>query len=266
MLSLNGQGSRDVMPYLSPANFRIFAHRGSTEGGAIENTYKAFEFASKNGLVFMETDIQATADGAAVIFHDKDAVRILGVNRKISELSLHQLQALASDKGFQVPTLREILVRFPNLKFNIDFKSDEAVEPGIEAIRNTKAQDRVLVSSFSRRRRLRALELLPHVATSADAITLLMIWITYQLRLEALFKRLCDSIQAIQIPVRFGLIRFDNQGFINAVSELGVEVHFWTVNEYQQALQLHRMGARGIVTDQSKMMYERFRADRIEIT
>ena len=254
-----------MKPYLSPAAFKIFAHRGSTEGGATENTIEAFEFAQNCGITFMETDVQATADGVAVVFHDDDLARTLGMKIRVSELVLGELKRISIAAGAEIPTLAELLLKLPTARFNIDFKSQGAITPGVYAIEAAKAQTRVLVSSFAHKRRLQVVEKLPDVATSGDALTLLQLWTLHKLGMRKVFARLCREIDALQIPVNFGPLRFDTQTFVQWVRGNGLELHFWTINDYDEALRLKRLGATGIVTDQGKMMFERFRAERVEI-
>jgi glycerophosphoryl diester phosphodiesterase len=93
----------------------------------------------------------------------------------------------------------------------------------------------------------------------------LELWIAHKLGLRTLFRKFCSQIDALQIPTKFGPLRFDNAEFIQAVSAQDVEVHFWTINDFQEAQRLRTLGAKGIVTDQSKMMFERFTAEGIEI-
>ena len=254
-----------MKPYLSPTQFKILAHRGSTEGGATENTIAAFQFAVANGACFLETDIQGTSDGVAVIFHDEDLRRSFGLKEQVANLTYGQLSLIAQSHGVEIPTLSEALTLLSNSRFNIDFKASGAIVPGIESITKANAQDRVLVSSFSRTRRLEALSRVSNVATSADGITLLQLWLSHKLGATSAFAAICARIDAIQIPVKFGPIRFDTPRFLQSIRSFGLEVHFWTINEFPEALRLRSLGATGIVTDKSKMMFERFSAEGIEI-
>ncbi len=251
-----------MKPYLSPAGLKIFAHRGSTEGGAVENTLEAFRFALDSGVLFLETDVQVTADGVAVLFHDADLRRIAGVQRKVSDLTLQDLRSILAAVKAQIPTLADALARFPNAKWNIDIKAKDAVTPTVLDIREAKAEDRVLVSSFSKKRRLSAIRQLPGVATSTDATTLLSIWFLHLVGAEKVLSKTLKSIDALQVPVKAGPIRFDNQEFVNKINSFGVEVHYWTINDFEEAKRLVALGAKGIVTDKSKMMVERFGESR----
>ena len=254
-----------MKPYLSPKKFRILAHRGSTEGGALENTIQAFEFAEGAGITYVETDIQATSDGVAVVFHDRDLLRTFGIDKKVAQVSFEELNAISQLSGVEIPTLDTVLLKFPNLRFNVDFKSEKSVAPGMKAINSFAAQGAVLVASFSLGRRLKAIEESKGIATSADAITLIGLWVTWKLGFKAAFAKLCKAIDALQIPEHFGPLRFANSEFIEAVNRCGVEVHFWTINDFEQANRLRVLGANGIVTDKSKMMIDMFAAAKIEI-
>ena len=92
------------LPYFSPSGIHVFAHRGLCLAGIQENSLSSFEAAISAGATHIETDVQATSDGVAVLFHDDDLERIAGVKRDISQLSLAELRELNAATGL-IPTL-----------------------------------------------------------------------------------------------------------------------------------------------------------------
>jgi glycerophosphoryl diester phosphodiesterase len=78
----------------------------------------------------------------------------------------------------------------------------------------------------------------------------------------ALFNQLANTIDALQVPVGLGPIRFDDPALIKKLKTIGVEVHFWTINDVREAKRLKELGAAGIVTDCGKLMAEAFASDR----
>jgi len=254
-----------VKPYLSPAEFKILAHRGSTEGGAVENTLEAFQAAIDFGITYLETDVQATSDGVAVLFHDKNLSRIAGIERRVSQLSFLQLSALMHQgKALGIPKLVDALKSFPNAKFNLDLKTKEAIAPSVAVIKELLCENRVLVSSFSGRRRRKALEALPGVATSPNALLILRIWFATKLGKSDLLRHLLKGIDVLQIPVKIGTIQFNRKAFIDTIHGIGVDIHFWTINDIAEAKRLKELGADGIVTDASKLMVSVFGNGHLE--
>lgn len=247
-----------MVAYLSPKVFRIFAHRGSTEGGAVENTLEAFRFAVDSGVKYLETDVQATKDGVAVLFHDKTLERLTGIAKRVNQFTFAELSKLKLQGVSRILSLQEALERLPDSKFNLDLKTFDAIAPTVEVIAKTQSSQRVLVSSFSSSRRHKALLGLPQVATSADAKLILLLWFAYKIRARDWYKNLVANVNALQIPTRIGFLRFDQAEFISLNKQFGVEVHYWTINDIDQARQLANLGADGIVTDKGKMMVERF--------
>ena len=72
-------------PYLAGHGFVCFAHRG----GALENpenTKLAFSAATALGYHFIETDVQATADGVVLVFHDDTLERMTDGSGTISDM------------------------------------------------------------------------------------------------------------------------------------------------------------------------------------
>jgi glycerophosphoryl diester phosphodiesterase len=245
--------SRGSQGYFSPARPRIFAHRGfALDHVADENTMRAFGAALALGAAYLETDIQITKDGVPVLFHDDDLLRVAGLPRKISEVSLAELAGLQLINGGKIPTLREALTELPTARFNLDLKVWGAVEPAVLLIRELAAESRVLVSSFSDRRRSKALHLFDRpVASSAGSARVLGLWLASKFRFGWLVRALAKPVQALQIPPGKGPIRFDSPAFMNQMKAAGLELHYWTINEADEMRRLIALGADGIVTDRT---------------
>jgi glycerophosphoryl diester phosphodiesterase len=250
--------------YLSPALPRIFAHRGFAEAeGLVENTLPAFKAALKLGATHIESDIQVTKDGVAVLFHDDDLVRVAGLPLKIAEVDLSQLAAIDLGHGARVPTLREALTELPEARFNLDLKVSAAITPSVELIEELGALDRVLLTSFSESRRSKAIRRCGgQVASSAGAVRVLAIWLAAKLKFSPLVRLLARPVQALQIPTNQGSIRFDSPGFIAAVRAAGLEIHYWTINEPKEMKRLIGLGAQGIVTDRTDLAVKTLRKPR----
>jgi glycerophosphoryl diester phosphodiesterase len=72
---------------------RIAAHRGASRE-APENTRSAFDAALLPGIFGMEFDVQLSADGIPVIFHDRTLSRVGGGRRHVSDCRLRDLRSL----------------------------------------------------------------------------------------------------------------------------------------------------------------------------
>jgi glycerophosphoryl diester phosphodiesterase len=86
------------------------AHRGLwSPDGAPENSLGAFQAACAAGYG-IELDVQLSADGEAVVFHDDKLKRMTGVERRVRDLSaadLAELRLAGTDE--KIPTLLEAL-------------------------------------------------------------------------------------------------------------------------------------------------------------
>ena len=74
---------------------RNIAHRGLYEKdqSVPENSLAAFSRAVERGYG-VELDVQLSADGQVVVFHDDDLRRVCGVERAVKELDLSELESL----------------------------------------------------------------------------------------------------------------------------------------------------------------------------
>ena len=89
---------------------QIYAHRGVFDNESIpENSLAAFQEAIRLG-VGIEFDIHRTADGEVVVFHDATLTRMCGDPRKITDLTLKELQTMSLlNTAEKIPTLNEVL-------------------------------------------------------------------------------------------------------------------------------------------------------------
>ena len=86
-----------------------YAHRGLHNQDAPENTLAAFIAAVDAGYG-MELDVQLTADGKLVVFHDNTLERLCGVAQDIRDTeweALKEYRILGSDQG--IPLFTDVL-------------------------------------------------------------------------------------------------------------------------------------------------------------
>ncbi len=86
-----------------------YAHRGLHGDGVPENSIAAFERACQNSHG-IELDIQLSADGEVMVFHDYTLNRMTGADAKVKDLTCAELQALSLAGTDQtIPTFSEVL-------------------------------------------------------------------------------------------------------------------------------------------------------------
>jgi glycerophosphoryl diester phosphodiesterase len=233
----------------------VLAHRGLAIG-APENTLLAFAKALAVGVTHVETDVHVSADGVAVISHDPDLKRLLGRRATIAHLTSTELRRLDLGYGQGYCTLAEALDGFPDLRFNIDIKIGGAVLPTVEAIHSAGATRRVLVGSFSPRRRLAAVRMLPGVATSVSARGAIGAVAAARAGSLRSLRRILRDIQAVQLPPSVLRMPAFTPRTIAAFHAAGVEIHAWTINDPAEMDRLLALGVDGLVTDRADLAIE----------
>lgn len=246
-------------PYFVDKKVVVLAHRGGTK--PTENTLAAFKNVLSAGADIIETDIRATKDGIAVLFHDESVLRLTGEAKNVSDYLWNELEDLHLQTGGKIASLAQALEEFPEAKFNIDVKAEDAIPDLVANVERLKAHDRVLVSSFSNRRRLKALKQFSGpVATSGSASVVIKVWLFCLLGLPlSMVSRLLENIGALQIPRRMSFIRLDSPRFVKKVVATGTQLHYWTINDPKEILELASLGANGIVTDVPELAVQTLR-------
>lgn len=120
------------------ADINLVAHRGLS-GIAPENTMAAIKAACDAGYYGVEFDIHLTSDGEWVVSHDDNLRRMAGVNKKICEMTLKEIQSIELNNGANIEKYDGITV--PTLREVLDCVSKTDIVPVIEI--KTTTQDKI---------------------------------------------------------------------------------------------------------------------------
>lgn len=239
---------------------RLYAHRGAA-AELPENTLPAFHRALELGADALETDAWLTRDGQVVLSHDGDGRRMAGVGRAFAQATLEEVRRWDAGWGFvdarggrpfagqgiRVPTLEELLVELPGVPVNVDVKQrwPDMVPAVLDVVRRCRAEDRVLLASFSSAtlRRIRRLGYRGPTGMGRGEVARLA------LLPGPLVRRLPPRGARAQVPTRAGGVPLASRRFLDLCHGLGIAVDYWTVNEPAEALRLADLGADGIMTD-----------------
>jgi len=236
-----------VLPFLDQDRPIALAHRGGALDG-LENSMAAFARAVALGYRYVETDVHATADGVLVVLHDGTLDRVTDRTGAVAALPWREVRAARIGGVEPVPMLADILGAWPDLRVNVDTKSDRAVEPLIEVVRRAGAVDRVCVGSFSDRRLRRARAALgPRLCTSMGPGEVRRLL----LAARGLLPRAAvpGAAACVQVPPRQGRVVLAEPRLLARAHALGLPVHVWTVNDADQMRALLDLGVDGIISD-----------------
>ncbi|MCC5855744.1 MAG: glycerophosphoryl diester phosphodiesterase membrane domain-containing protein [Idiomarina sp.] len=225
------------------------AHRGAS-WDAPENSLAAIEAAIQQGADYIELDVQQTADGALVLLHDRDLLRVAGEHRAIWSITFDELRALDAGSWFapefageRVPTLAEAveLIRGrANLYLEI----------------KTAATMPTLVADT-----IRELQRLDFIEPTVIA---------------ALSPSVLDEVRDLEPNVRTSLLvhtsigrtdlhRYDylalraatlTPGELRRAHRNDYDLHVWTVNDARAMHRYLDMGVDGIITDVPAVLSE----------
>jgi glycerophosphoryl diester phosphodiesterase len=212
----------------------VIAHRGASADER-ENTLPAFERAIEAGADFVELDVQASSDGALVVFHDLDLDRLTPLRGPLRRRELAELR----EHG--IPTLEEVIeVTRGRIRVMAELRSVHLYRRH-DVIGRTAALlgDEDVLLSFGRRtlqearRRKPSLRVLQHVG--------------YGVSIRA--------AAGYAWAVGFHNPRVTSRG-LGRARRLGLETTVYTVNDARRMRRLTAMGVSGIFTDRPALLRE----------
>ncbi|PWD52381.1 glycerophosphodiester phosphodiesterase [Serinibacter arcticus] len=214
---------------------------------AAENTRAAVAAMLATGVTTMETDLRHTRDGVAVLAHDETLERRFSDPRKVSDVTWWELDLMRDVDGERALRLDELLAEQPDLRLNLDVKTDPVVGPTLRAVREAGAAGRVCLTSFSSRR-------LATVARVTRGRTALGMGMADAFRLLAESRGWRPRVpgptgRAVQVPLTYQGLRVVTPEFLATAHAHGHVVHVWTVNDPSEMHRLLDLGVDGLVTD-----------------
>lgn len=234
------------------------AHRGFSRDG-LENSMAAFCAAVGLGYRYLETDVHTTSDGVLLLFHDATLDRVTEGRGKISELTAAEVAKVLIGGREPIPTFDGLVTELPGVRLNLDVKDWNSVPSTAAAIERHQAHDRVLVTSFSDRRRRAVLRLLTRpVAASAGVASIAAFTLLGPVLPGPVFRwlmrRILRGVNALQVPARRSGIEVVTPGFVRRAHRLGLQVHVWTINDPGEMRRLLDLRVDGLVTDRADLL------------
>lgn len=227
----------------------IAAHRGD-RASFPENTIPALQAALDGDFDFVETDVQLTADGVAVLMHDETIDRTTNGTGPVGFLTLEQVKALdagsyyaADFAGLQVPTLDEflaVLAAAGGKKAMVELKgvwTEEQVRTVTALVYARGVQSRVIFESFE-------YETLEALLAGAPLIPRVLI----QRDLPRDPVPLLERFGAIAVLTRPASVERHPE-VVDLLHEAGLGIVLYTLNKKGRWSEALDLGVDGIITD-----------------
>lgn len=242
-----------ILPKIAPGP--LIAHRGCMLQ-APENSLAAYRLAAKYGFSWIETDVQLTRDGKAVMLHDHYVDRTTNGKGLVCEYlfkDLQKLDASAGIKGFSrtpIPTLEQTIRLCLELDLGLilelkpisgtDIEIAEHIIPIVDALW-PKDNDKLIVSSFSV-----ALLVFKEKAP----------WISTAHAAEYIVENPDKYMEILGVDSFHFNYQYASQKKIKRLKDAGAHTALATVNDGTLAKQLLSLGVDGVMTDHSDLFNE----------
>jgi len=242
------------------------------------NTISALEDAFISGADVVCLNIQYSKDRAVMAISDIMIDNICESSGAVSSFSLHELKEFdagyhfADDdgkfpyrgKGLRFHTLEEILLAFPDKRFNITIMTKDAdlVKDYIAIVKKLNAENRVLTSTMYGKNIKLVRRLLPE---SATAFTLAGIIGVYALFKSGLLYFAGNfEADALQTPEAIGASYLANSALVEQLHNKGIKIHVWYVKDQVQLKRVYETGADGFMVNDVSMVKD-FLADKLSL-
>ncbi len=242
-------------PFLDWPGPIAFAHQGGANEFP-ENTMKAFAGSVAMGYRYLETDLQLTSDNVLVIFHDETLDRATDSTGTIANLPWSVVKEAKVNGTEPISRLEDVFEAFPDVRFNIEPKTDRGVDPFIDAIKRTGAIDRICCGSFSgsRLKKLRK-ALGPGLCTGMGVAETARLRFASWIPIGAVAKALGRVPAACaQEPPKKSVVPIIDRRFVTFAHDIGLKVHAWTIDDAGEMNRLLDLGVDGVMTDSPSVL------------
>ncbi len=213
----------------------ITAHRGSSLQEP-ENTLAAVRAAMEQMADRVEIDVQETADGVLVVYHDRNLNRLTGRNRRIQDMTYEELEEIRIGNE-RIPSLEQVMnLAKGQIDLNIELKNtgndSRMPEKVLELIRRYDMMSQCVVSSVNRSYLERLKELDEEIQTGYVV--------------SAAYGRPYDDEAIDFLSIRSDFV---TAGLVQAAHEAGRMVCAWTVNDRMELERLRALNVDDVITD-----------------
>lgn len=220
----------------------VIAHRGASLQ-APENTMAAIQLALESGADWVEIDVQETADGEIVVFHDSDFKRVGGKALKIWDATTDQLAGIEIGSWFdprfaseKTPSLKEVLnlcrdrsgVLIELKYYGHDQQLEQRV---IDIVEQENMQQQIMLMSLNYEGVQKVRQLRPD-------------WKVGLLSTVAL-----GDITKLDVDFLGLNSRAATKSLIRRAHRNNIEIYVWTVNDPIDISTMASRGADGLITD-----------------
>lgn len=271
----------------------VLAHSGGEDAYPSETMF-AFTESARAGVDMLDVNLQLTLDGMLVTFHDDTLERTTNAAGSISAITAADLQLLDAaywfspscgtcgdqpdadyvhrgvrtgakpppagytPEDFRVPTLQEVVVRFPGAPLNVEIKGDG--EQGIvTAIAlssfisdNPYVADRIVVSSFNDEALARFMALQPDIEVS-PGLGAVTEWVLNRVPLP-------DGMRILQIPPEYEGITVIDAALVADSTATGYPIWVWPndreLEDLESYLDFLELGIAGLNINQPTLAVE----------
>ncbi len=217
-----------------------FGHRGA-RGHAPENTIKGVERGIALGAGWIEIDVHLSADGRAVVTHDRRLERCTSGRGLVAETPWDVLKTLDAGEGERMPLLDEVFECVSGRAgLNVEIKGAGAVDEVMRVVRRWMSRpgwsaDRVLLSSFDHVQLDAARRHAPELPRGA-----LVAGVPLDLAAGA------QALEAVSLHLS---LDFLTRALIDDAHDRGLLVHVYTVNLPEDIAWCRQLGVDGVFSD-----------------
>ncbi len=225
------------------AEVAVTAHRGASHA-APENSMAAFRAAIDAGADYIELDVQRTRDGALLVMHDGDFLRMAGDPRKVRDVTAAEAARIdigsRTDRrwaGEHPPLLSDVitLVR-GRTRLNVELKynvADPALAPAVvDLLRRERFLDQAVITSLD----YRALKQVKRIEPRLRTGHIITAAVGHVERTQADFVSLNSARATPQL--------------LRRAHAAGKQVHVWTVDRSEVMQRMIERGVDNLITNE----------------
>jgi glycerophosphoryl diester phosphodiesterase len=250
----------------------ILGHRGAS-ALAPENTLAAFSLAMNDGADGIEFDVRLSRDQAPVVIHDATLKRTAGIDQRVSELTVAELQEIDVGRWFErkkratatfinekLPTLSQVFDLFSGSRglLYVEMKCEPEEGPALASavVRLTRAAqlaERVVVESFDLNAIAEVKRLDAGIRTAALFEPRLSRPLSTLRKLKMVEAAL--DIEADEIALHHTLA---SARVVEKAKRAGLEVVLWTVDDPRWIRRARKLGIKALIAnDPARMLRHR---------